>query len=218
MNKFGRHRLRVFRSREFHLLGECVVFEPIEQRVPQAAEDSELRVMDVCIHETRQQEAAAKIARPYSGVGSSQSHIISTGCDAPIFDQQTTIGERFERVLVPERISRSMEDRRTQQFGGGVFCHARAAPRGCSIRDTGPARARSTAQKTLSGVSGLSTATTPPPPNAAIASRKASRTEMPSINGGSPTALLPRITDGSVARSRKLTSNTSGISDQEGTL
>ena len=38
----------------------------------------------------------------------------------------------------------------------------------------------------------------------------ASRTEMASISGGSPTALLPKTTPGSVARSRKLTSKTSG--------
>ena len=41
-------------------------------------------------------------------------------------------------------------------------------------------------------------------PNAATASRSASRTEIASISGGSPTALLPMTTPGCVARGRKL--------------
>ena len=49
-----------------------------------------------------------------------------------------------------------------------------------------------------------------PPPNAAMASRSASRTEMASIRGGSPTALLPQTTPGSVARVRKSTWKSSG--------
>ncbi len=68
------------------------------------------------------------------------------------------------------------------------------------------ARARSTAKKTRSGVAGLSSVTRPPSPNAAMASRIASRTEIASISGGSPTALLPKTTPGSAARSRKSTS------------
>src|SRR5579862_2073687 len=56
--------------------------------------------------------------------------------------------------------------------------------------------ARRTAKKIRSGVAGLSNVTGPPPPNAATASRSASRTEIASINGGSPTALLPMTTPG----------------------
>ena len=52
----------------------------------------------------------------------------------------------------------------------------------------------------------------------AIASRSASRTENASINGGSPTALLPITTSGCVARSSISTLNTSGTSDHEGSL
>jgi hypothetical protein len=51
-----------------------------------------------------------------------------------------------------------------------------------------------------------------------MASRIASRTEMASISGGSPTALLPKTTPGSEARSRNATRKSSGISDQDGSL
>ena len=53
-------------------------------------------------------------------------------------------------------------------------------------------RARSTAQKTASGVAGDGRSTlVPSAPNAAAASRSASRTQKASIRGGSPTALEP---------------------------
>ena len=56
----------------------------------------------------------------------------------------------------------------------------------------GRARARSTAQKTASGVAGEASSTLAPAgPNAATASRSASRTAKASISGGSPTALEP---------------------------
>src|SRR5436309_12689762 len=62
-----------------------------------------------------------------------------------------------------------------------------------------------TAQKTRSGVAGLSSVTTPPFPKAAMASRRASRAEMASMRGGSPTALLPKTTPGSAERVRNST-------------
>src|SRR5262245_37202659 len=78
--------------------------------------------------------------------------------------------------------------------------------------------ARCTAQKTRSGVAGLSRAIGPEAPKAAIASRIASRTDIASIKGGSPTALLPKTTPGSLARDRNETRKSAGISDQEGSL
>src|SRR5881396_958749 len=80
------------------------------------------------------------------------------------------------------------------------------------------ARAACTAKKTRSGVAGLSKVTARPFPNAETASRIASRTEIAIISGGSPTALLPNTTSGSRACSSSSTWNSSGSSDQEGSL
>src|SRR5258707_9817100 len=74
------------------------------------------------------------------------------------------------------------------------------------------------AKKIFSVVAGTGRHTGPPPPNAATASRMASRTEIASISGGSPTALLPNTTSGSAARSRKSTWKTAGNSDHDGNL
>ena len=53
-------------------------------------------------------------------------------------------------------------------------------------------RTRSAAQKTASGVAGEASSTLAPAgPNAATASRRASRTANASISGGSPTAFEP---------------------------
>ena len=83
-------------------------------------------------------------------------------------------------------------------------------------------RTRRTAKKMRSGVAGLSNDTTSGAgrvaANAATAARSASRTENASISGGSPTALLPMMTPGWVARWSTSTLNTSGISDHDGSL
>lgn len=69
--------------------------------------------------------------------------------------------------------------------------------RGACPTQSSPRRARSVscsssmAQNTASGVAGAPSGTIPPRPKAATASRSASRTEMASMRGGSPTALLP---------------------------
>ena len=58
--------------------------------------------------------------------------------------------------------------------------------------DSAPPRAASTAQNTCSGVDGQPRSTQcPAGPNAATASRSASRTLNASISGGSPTAFEP---------------------------
>ncbi len=60
--------------------------------------------------------------------------------------------------------------------------------RSCPVHQRTP----SIAQNTASGVAGEASSTlVPGDPNAATASRNASRTEKASINGGSPTALEP---------------------------
>ena len=80
------------------------------------------------------------------------------------------------------------------------------------------ARCRSIAQNTASGVDGDESSTQPPLPKAATAARSASRTLIASMNGGSPTALLPWTTPGSAARSSSLTLNTDGHSWSVGSL
>src|SRR5580658_10042784 len=103
-------------------------------------------------------------------------------------------------------------------FSAQSKTHPRTTP--STSADTAPdsARAFCTAQNIRSGVNGLSSVTTPPFPKAEMASRIASRTEMASITDGSPTALLPKITPGSAARSRNATSNDSGSSGHDGSL
>ena len=104
-----------------------------------------------------------------------------------------------------------------ERVGGGV---KESGPQQLAafIGAPGAARADATAKKICSGVAGLSKVT-----RSAVAERGdgvaiASRTEMASINGGSPTALLPNTTPGSVARARKSTLKISGISDHDGSL
>src|SRR5258708_3186556 len=69
------------------------------------------------------------------------------------------------------------------------------------------------AVKIASPVAGDANGTSPPArPNAATASRIASRTENASISGGSPTALLPWMVFGCVALGSKVTLNSMGAS------
>ena len=100
---------------------------------------------------------------------------------------------------VAEGIARRVEESGPQNLHG--LTTARLRP--CDARARARRGRAAMAQKTRSGVAGLSSRTRPPAPNAAMASRMASRTEMASISGGSPTALLPQTTPGSAARSRK---------------
>jgi hypothetical protein len=71
-----------------------------------------------------------------------------------------------------------------------------AGTRPCQVDEAGAPRRRSTAKNTRSGVAGLSNLTTgraelPADAKAPTASRSASRTEIASMSGGSPIALLP---------------------------
>src|SRR5438270_4490703 len=75
------------------------------------------------------------------------------------------------------------------------------------------------ALKIASPVAGEASGTSPPVfPNIATASRIASRTEIASINGGSPTALLPWMTLDCTASERNATLKMSGVSPTAGIL
>ena len=75
------------------------------------------------------------------------------------------------------------------------------------------------AQNTCSGVDGQPRSTQcPVGPNAATASRSASRTLNASISGGSPTAFDPYTAPSSCAFSSSATLNSSGISEKLGSL
>src|SRR5579872_3502259 len=177
--------------------------------------------MDVSIDQARQQEAAAHVQGVGVAVGGAEGFVIAARRDAAAANQQAAIFLMDERALVGERITRRVEEGRAQQFAPGWRTHWRAAPVASMALASWGARARRTAKKTRSGVAGLASATgrfSPGAPNAAIASRMASRTEIASINGGSPTALHPITTEGSAARSRKFTSKISGTSDHDGSL
>ena len=65
------------------------------------------------------------------------------------------------------------------------------------------ARTHSIALSVASGVAGTDRGTSEASPKAATAARIASRTAKASINGGSPTALLPKITPSWSARSNR---------------
>src|SRR6185369_12067376 len=123
-----------------------------------------------------------------------------------IADQETAVLERLKRVVDCERVVGSVQDRSPQDL---VLAHGRA----CRSD-----RTRWTAKNTRSGVAGLSKVTRSSSPNAATASRSASRTEIASISGGSPMALLPPIVPGCAAPERNSTSKRSGTSDHDGSL
>ena len=105
--------------------------------------------------------------------------------------------DRCEPVHVSLPIPRGRPARsRLQRVRGGVglFGHdgRRTLDDGRQTGGLPPPRACWTAQKTASGVAGEARSTAMPGgPNAAAAWRRASRTEMASMSGGSPTALDP---------------------------
>src|SRR5207237_4147030 len=110
--------------------------------------------------------------------------------DAALAQQDSAIQICFQGILA-KRVARCVNDGRSQNGHG-----SRTGLLAC------PGQARTPvllAKNTRSGVAGLSSFTGPP--NASIAFRSASRTEIASMSGGSPTALLPSTTSGSLARS-----------------
>ena len=115
--------------------------------------------------------------------GSARAHVVEVAArdDAAVANEQPAVFVARERAGRRETDWRRVKERRPQEL----------ARRSSERRDARRARAR-TAKNTRSGVAGLSKVTTvAPSPNAATASRSASRTEIASISGGSPTALLP---------------------------
>ena len=210
------HAAGVGMIRHARLFGQRAMLQPIQQRPAQSAEHAQLRKMRVRVDEAGQKKAAAQIHGRNTRMRVAKTRIIAARGHAAIADQQTAVGVAFQRVRFPKWIARRMKQGRAQQFAPWRGVH-RVAPTELT-GDSRSARARSTAKNTRSGVAGLASITGPPAPNAAIASRMASRTEIASISGGSPTALLPKIVPGSGARSRKLTSKTSGTSLHDGSL
>src|ERR1700678_4072640 len=160
--------------------------------------------MSVCVDESKQKKTAAQIHGRYVRMRLANSRVVTARGDASIANQQAAIGVAFERARISKGIARRVKQGRAQQFAPWRGNHRMAPTELASASRS--ARARCTAKNTRSGVAGLSSKTGPPAPNAAIASRIASRTEMASIRGGSPTALLPYMVPPSAARSRKLTS------------
>ena len=94
------------------------------------------------------------------------------------------------------------ESPRVQTHGPKLRISAAPIPRTLHCRER---RESLNGEEDALGRGGRSSVDRCPVPNAATASRIASRTEIASISGGSPTALLPQTTSGSAARFRKST-------------
>src|SRR5678815_2037165 len=110
--------------------------------------------------------------------------------DAALTDQQSAVRMGHQGTILEEWIAGRMEQGRPQQLArfGRSHCGITSLR---SLLAAFAERACCTAKNTRSGVAGLEKVSGPPSPKAATASRMASRTEIASIKGGSPTALLP---------------------------
>src|SRR5580765_2289310 len=183
------------------------MFQPVEQRSAEPSNDAQLWIVDVRVHEPWQHDAVTPIDDRGAGIHASYVVKAAARDDASVTHEQSPISVDLEGAVLAKGIGAGVEQSGAKELRSAA--HRRA------VRS---ARTRRTAKNTRSGVAGLSNVTTSPAPNAAIASRSASRTEMASISGGSPTALLPNTTAGWAAPWRKLTRKSSGISDQDGSL
>ena len=122
--------------------------------------------MHVRVNEARQDKAPAPVERGRLGMRVPELGVVAACGDAPVVDEQPAVLMADEGSCVMERIGGRVKQGSSDELGAG---HRNAA---CS------ARACRTAKNTRSGVAGLGKET----------SRIVSRTEMASINGGSPTA------------------------------
>ncbi len=72
--------------------------------------------MNVRVDESGQQETAAQIDHGCLRVLSVDLAVIAAGGNAAVVYEQRAISEALQRAFFVERIARSMEDRRSQQF------------------------------------------------------------------------------------------------------
>ena len=163
------------------------LLEPVEQRPPHRADDAQLRKVHVRVDEARKDEPAAPVDRDGAWIRVANVRRIAACDDAAVVDQKPAVFMTISARRSPMS--------RLKRIRPG--CERWLRGRAPLLRAPGGARWR-TAKKTRSGVAGLSNVNGRPSPNAAMASRSASRTENASISGGSPTALLPITTPGCV--------------------
>ncbi len=121
--------------------------------------------MHVSVHESRNDEPAAPIDRVGAWIGVANADVLAARDDAALVDQQSTILMTDERPAIADVEMQRILWR--VKNGGAKELHYLSARR----------RTWRTAKKMRSGVAGLSNVNGSPSPNAAMASRKASRTE-----------------------------------------
>ena len=81
-DKFGGDDARVVEIDEFLFLGQGEALQPLEQAIAETAEDADLRIVDVGIDETGQQDAAAQVAYFGIGVCLANRSVVAAGGDA----------------------------------------------------------------------------------------------------------------------------------------
>src|ERR1051326_2394114 len=104
----GREALQEFSAASARILGlggtrffrQCVAVQPIEQRVSEAAENADLRVMDMGIDETGEYVTAAQGANAGCRVRLTDIGIATEIRDPSVLQHQPAIFENLERALI----------------------------------------------------------------------------------------------------------------------
>jgi hypothetical protein len=82
------------------LLGQRHFGQPVEQRAAEAADDTELRKMNMRVDEARKDETAAPIRRRHTGIRRSDVVEVSAGDDSTVSNQQTAVLVADERLRI----------------------------------------------------------------------------------------------------------------------
>ena len=148
----------------------------------EAADDAELWIVDVGVDEAGQHEAAAPIVVTAPGSSVRTIVVVAAGDDASVAHEQSAIGVGTAGRPVSRKGWRECGRAWPATARWSLIEAPAAAARHALRRRRTPARASPGSSKSTAPASRRTRAT---------ASRSASRTEIASISGGSPTALLP---------------------------
>jgi len=86
----------------------------MKQRPAETPNDSALREVNMSVNESGQKKPAPQICDGRRGMGMAKRSVVSACFYPAAADQQATVGKVFESLFGPERVARSVEDRRSQ--------------------------------------------------------------------------------------------------------
>src|SRR6185312_9741174 len=110
MQELLRYRARVRMMAKLQLLRKRDLVQPVEQRIADAAQSANLRVVNMRIDKTGQQHAAAQVSLGCIGVLGADLHIIPAGGDSAALHQQRAVLNRNKGMGFAERVARRMKD------------------------------------------------------------------------------------------------------------